>query len=55
MLQNYGTMELRFTMENYGTMGEKLWYYVQNYGIIKLRFTKEKKIVDYQKLRSFYL
>ena len=38
VLQNYGTMELWFTMKNYGTMEKtmvlwtKLWYYTENYG-----------------------
>ena len=52
ILINYGTMELRFTMENYGIMEKtmvlwiKLWYYGQNFGTkprtMELRFTKEK-------------
>ena len=39
-------MEIWFTMENYGSMGKKLWYYEQNYGTIlrtmELRLTKKK-------------
>ena len=28
-------MELKYTMENYGTMKKKLWYYGQNYSMDK--------------------
>ena len=56
ILQNYGTMELWFTMKNYGTMEKtmvlwkKLWYYTENYGT---SIYEEKNMVDYQKLRDF--
>ena len=37
---------MELTMENYGTMEKKLWYYGQNYGTIlrtiELRFKKKK-------------
>ena len=53
-------MELRFTMENYGTMEKtmvlrtKLWYYTEKYGI---SIYEEKKFhcLDYQKQRNFDL
>ena len=54
LVQNYGIMELWFTMENYVDMEKtmvqwkkKLWYNTENYGTklitMELRFAKEKK------------
>ena len=54
LVQNYGIMELWFTMENYVDMEKtmvqwkkKLWYNTENYGTIlktmELRFAKVKK------------
>ena len=53
------TIELWFTIKNYGTMGKKTMDLWTNYGTIlrnmELRFTKEENIVDYKKLRNFDL
>ena len=51
-------MELWFTLENYGTMEKKLWYfgqnyiwyYTENYGAW---IYEGKNMVDYLKLRNF--
>ena len=44
----YGTMELWFTMENYGTM-EKLSYYSENYGTLIYEGKKPWKITKSKK------
>ena len=57
ILQNYGTMDLRFTIENYGTMVKimvewtKLWYYTEKYWT---SIYEGENIVYYQKLKKLW-
>ena len=58
-LLNYGSIEIWFTMENYGTMEKtmllytKLWYNTENYGT--LIYEGKKKHGGYRKIRYFDL